>query len=61
MEGDLALAWAGFEANDRTVESFFDLIYAKNLKDTQNALEKVDSFSFSFLFATVLFFIDLIG
>jgi len=60
MKEPLALAWSGFESNDRSIELFFDLLYAKNTKDTLKALEKGDSLSLSFLFATVLLLVNLI-
>jgi penicillin amidase len=48
----VALHWAGFEKNDRSLQGLFKLSFAKNTLEFTDALKMFDSLTGSFVFAT---------
>jgi len=53
MDGPYAMGWAGFENEDRALIAAFELMFARNTKETLNALKKYDTLAASAVFATV--------
>lgn len=48
----MALHWAGFEKNDRSLLGISKLSFAKNTQEFTEALKLMDSLTASFVFAT---------